>query len=167
MFLLFLPLAPRIPAAKAPPPLAGVTLPVKVIERLLPHLSDTHLPASLVVVQVHGHQPALARSVLQRHIQELPAEGHSVVDVVRAAAPVPSLAGGAAVPQGDIAGALGHVPRAAGARHRVHQPRRRHRRHERRLLRACTARRANITPAPPLVTFLAPTPQNRGPPTPN
>lgn len=87
---------------------------MKVTE-LLPHLNDTYLPPSLVVVQVHRHQPApaLACYVLERHVQELSAEGHSIVDIIRAAAPVPALAGRAAVPQGDIAGALGHVPRAA------------------------------------------------------
>lgn len=116
---------------------------LRVLEQWLPHLNVTYLPAGLVVVQVHRHQatPAPARHVLERHVQELPAEGHSVVDIVGAAAPVPALAGRAAVPQGDIAGALGDIAGAAPARHRVHQPRRRHRRDERRLLRACTARR--------------------------
>lgn len=128
--------------------MADAILPRKVIKQLLPHLNDTYLPPSLVVVQVHRHQsaPALACDVLERHVQELPAEGHSIVDIVRAAAPVPALAGRAAVPQGDIAGALGHVPRTARPRHRVHEPRRRHRRDERGLLRACTARRGNVTP---------------------
>lgn len=123
--------------------MADAILSVKVIEQLLPHPNNTHLPPSLVVVQVHRRQatPALACHVVERHVQELPAEGHSVVDIVGAAAPVPALAGRAAVAQGDIAGALGHVPRAARPRHRVHQPRRRHRRDERRLLGACTARR--------------------------
>lgn len=148
MLVLFLPLATKIPAAKDPALLADAILSMKVIEQSLPHLSDTHLPPSLVVVQVHRHQsaPALACHVLERQVQEHSAEGHSVVDVVRAAAPVPALGGRATVPQSDIAGALGHVPRAARPCHRVHDARRRHRRDERHLLRACAARRGNVTP---------------------
>ena len=107
----------------------------------------TYLPPSLVVVQVHRCQSAtaLARYVLNGHIQELSAERHSVVDIVRAAAPVPALAGRAAVPQVCVAGALGHVSCAARSRHRMHEAGRRHCVYERGLLRAYKARHGYVT----------------------
>lgn len=135
----FLPLAPPVPADKDRPCLVDVILSMKVNKQLLPLPNgDTYLSPSLVVVQVHCHQPAptLARCVLNGHIQELSAEGHSVVDVVGAAAPVPALAGWAAVLQVRVAGALGHVSCAARSCHRMHEARWCHCVYERGLLRA-------------------------------
>lgn len=148
MLVLFSPLAPSVPAVKDRPRLVDAILSMKANRQLLPFLNgDTYLPPGLVVVPVHGRQPApaLARYVLHGHIQELSAERHSVVDIVGAAAPVPALAGRAAVPQARVAGALGHVSCAARPRHRMHEARRRHCVYERRLLRAYKARHEHVT----------------------
>lgn len=154
----FLPLAPPAPAAQDRPPSVDAILSTKANKQSLPFRNgDTYLPPSLVVVQVHRRQsaPALARYVLHGHIQEPSAERHSVVDVVRAAAPVPALAGRAAMPQVHVAGTLGHVSCAARSRHRMHEARRRHCVYERGLLRAYKARHEYVTSQLPLITFLA------------
>lgn len=76
------------------------------------------------------------------------------MDIVGAAAPVPALAGRAAVAQARVAGALRHVPRAARPRHRVHEARRRHSVNERSLLRACKATHQWVTSSLPPTTVL-------------
>lgn len=122
----FLPLAPPVPADKDRPCLVDVILSMKANKQLLPFPnSDTYLSPSLVVVEVHRHQPTptLACYVLNGHIQELPAEGHSIVDIIGAASPVPALAGRAPVLQVRVAGALSHVSCAARSRHRMHEAR--------------------------------------------
>lgn len=148
MSVLFLPLAPSVPAAKDRPRLVDAIWSMQVNKQLLPFLSGgTYLPPSLIVVQVHRHQsaPALSRYILNGHIQELSAERHSIVDIVGAATPVPALAGRATVPQVHVAGALSHVSCAARSRHRMHEASRCHCIYERGLLCAYNARHEYVT----------------------
>lgn len=94
------------------------------------YLLFTHEPPGLVVVQVDAR---LHVSGAFSDVEEGPGEAEAVVDVVRAAAPLPGLAAlGAALP-GRRARALEQLPQAAGPRHRVRHPRRRNRVRERRL----------------------------------
>lgn len=99
---------------------------------------NTYLPSRFTVMQVHRwqHFALLARGVSDGDVQELSAEPHAVLDVVGAAAPVPAFAGGAAVLQGGVTGALRHVAGAARPGHSVHQARSHHRIDKRCLLGA-------------------------------
>lgn len=77
------------------------------------------------------------RRVSERAVDEPAAEPGSVVDVVRAAAPVPALRRQASAAQPSVAAALRRVALTAGARDGVDQPRSHHRVDERGLLRSC------------------------------
>lgn len=100
-----------------------------------------HLPPGLAVVLVHGEQrePSSGhRRVFHTAVDEPAAEPGTVLDVVRAAAPVPALGSGtggtSASTQPRVAAALRHVALTAGARDGVDQPCGQNRVDKRRLL---------------------------------
>ena len=85
----------------------------------------------------HGHQRVSSPARRQVFgggggVDEPAAEPGSVLDVVRAAAPVPALRQGAAALQPGVTAALRHVALTTGARHGVDQPRSHHRVNKRR-----------------------------------
>ncbi len=90
----------------------------------------SHLSSDLTVVLVHGAQrvsSSARRHVSHAVVDELAAEPRPVLDVVRAAAPVPALRRRAAALQPTVAAALRHIALTAGARDGVDQPCRHHR----------------------------------------
>lgn len=102
-----------------------------------------HLSSHLTVVLVHGAQrvsSSARRHVPDAVVDELAAEPGPVLDVVRAAAPVPALLRRAAALQPTVAATLRHVALTAGARDGVDQPRRHHRIDERRFFGSYNAR---------------------------